>query len=312
MIKKKYLNYIDKLNLPRNKTTLITGGNSGIGFEVAKYCCYLGHKVILGVRNLERGETAKKELLNLYPNSDVKLMYIDYSKRETIIAFADQLKREKIDVDFFYSNAGVYRLPLTLNDDGSEMTISTNYLGNFLLFFAILNYFKSLKHNVKYIIVSSIAGRLGNVKYDDFFMLKKYNKVLAYNNSKQCINHLYIYIQKICENTNIIPLLVHPGIVYTPLFGKAYKNKVMLGATKAFMKTFCNPLGKAALSYIYLLQDKIKEPTFVGPRGLFHIAGYPKVTKLKGRNKNYMKTINFAYDWLKLTESSCMEEGILK
>lgn len=301
LMKNKYLNWIDK-NIHKeqlkNKTVLITGGNSGIGLEVIKYCAYLKMNIILTVRSPSKGEKTVKEITSLYPKVDIRYLILDTSSIESINQFVNKIKDEKIDFDYFYSNAGTFNLPKELTKDGYERVIMTNFLGPFLLISKLDNYSLAFKHPLRIILTTSITAKHARICYEDFTTLSKTTKFNTYAESKLAIVHFYLYLCKLYKDSNVIPQLVHPGVTATPLIFKAYP-KWFANIAVAFMKLMFHSPKKAALSTIALL-DK-DGSLFMGPRGINNMSGYPQENKInKHMKKNYKKTIEVSKELLKL------------
>lgn len=275
--------HFQKMVFPKRQTIVITGGNSGIGFAVASFCVRLGYRVILAVRNETKGEEAKENLLAIAPAASVEVWRLDLAKKESVLAFTNKVKSEGLDVDVFYSNAGIYRTPYSALYGGMESQMAVNFAANLLLFRELEEYLRSLPHIVKWILTSSVVARFPSLSKEDLRGEKNYDKSRAYQKSKLAVNHLYLYMVKKAEGTNILPLLVHPGIVFTPLIAKAYPNKIVILA-KRFLRAFFNKPEKAALSTMRLLETDITAPCFCGPRGIGHTAGYPKIYPLYTKN----------------------------
>ena len=288
-----------KYNIPKGKTALITGGNSGIGFEFARHVAHYGWKVILAVRSPEKGEQAKKKLTEEFPGLNVMVMNLDLADSKSIVAFCDSIVKSKLDVDVFYANAGVYRIPYSKTDLGFEMTAGVNFVANYILFERLFPYFVSLGHRVRYILTSSIVARFASWKNDDLYGLPKYHKYKAYKKSKIAVNQLFLHMKERCQGSAVLPLLVHPGCAYTPLIDKAYANRRFALLAQKFLRLFTHSAEKAALSTVYLLQDSVDVPCFCGPRGLFHISGYPKTYPLyRGNLKGEKETMGFLQEKL--------------
>ena len=296
-----YASYVSSLSLSKGKTIVITGGNSGIGFATAKHLAALDWTIILAVRNLGRGLKAEDELLDLYPNAHIDVWELDVSKRDSIDFFIQRIKQEKLDIDAFYCNAGVYRIPYQTTEEGLELTVATNYLGNYLLYEGLKDYFKSLSHTVRFILTSSITARFERFSIEDFKRDEKtYGRMSAYARSKVAVNQLYLYLIDDCKGSNVLPLMVHPGSTYTPLIDKAYEGRPYMKAAQRFMRLAFHTPAKASLSTLYVLQDTVTSPIFVGPRGLFHLSGYPKPYGLyTGNLKHYQGTIEATKELLK-------------
>lgn len=297
-MKEKLIRYADKLNLPRGKTIVITGGNSGIGFSVAKHLIHYDYRIIVAVRNRSRGEKAKEELLRENPDARIEVWDLELSNFESMRAFVKRIQKEHLDIDCFYSNAGVYRIPFALGELGIEMTLLTNYVSNLYLYLLLKEYLLQLGHPVKFILTSSMVARFAHMDVSDFDG-HDYQKMKFYKKSKVAVNQLYRFMVEDAKGTNLLPLLVHPGSTYTPLIAKAYPNRTLMIAAQRFMRIFFHSPDKAALCTLALLSEEIDTPTFMAPRGIFHISGYPKKIKLyQGNLAKYKETIAYTRDMI--------------
>ena len=285
---KSYSKYIAKLGLSGKGTTVVSRGNSGIGFAFAKEAATLGYHIILAVRNLSRGESAKSKILKASPLAKVEVYELDVSKHDSVRHFVDKVISDCLDIDVFYCNAGIYRTPFAISEEGLEEQVNTNYFGNYLLYKWIKPYLLSLGHQVRFILTSSIVARFA--KWDDAYFFGKlpYKKAKAYSASKLAINMFFKSLIEDCKGSFILPLLVHPGICYTPLIYKAFADRKWVLLANRLLRLFFHSPEKAALGSLYLLQEKIEFPCFVGPRGPFHLSGYPKTYHLyQGNLKGY-------------------------
>lgn len=277
-----------------NKTILITGANSGIGYEVAYLCVSMGAKVILCVRNYSRGILARQKLVEAFPDyeNNISIMLVDLSSFDSIDNFIEEIKNKNVDIDVFYHNAGILKAKENATTKQNfKLVMGSNYIGTYYLNERLLEYVSKLSHEVKIIFTTSISQYFAKINYNDFFLTKKYKNFKAYANSKLAITHYFIYLANKMENSNIKVLLVHPGITYTSMINKSF-NKVISYLADKFMDIIFHKVSKAALSTIYLLNDDISNNTFVGPKGLFRIKGYPKKDKLSKKIvKNHMLTI---------------------
>jgi len=284
---KSYLSWVDK-NIDRNnfknKNVFVTGGNSGVGFEFAKYSAYLGSNIFLLCRSLEKAEKAKEEILSLYPHTKVTILRLDLADLSSIEECAKEIK--KYDVDIFLNNAGVFRLPKSTTKDGFEITMGTNFIGTYYLNYLLIPYFKSLNKKVKVGYMSSIGAYFARINFEDFFenKKKKYHKFRVYANSKLAMNSIFDKYAENEEYKNMTFVLTHPGITYTPLIYKAYKLKWFHALARGFMKLVWHTPAKAALS---ALKGFDSETTIkIGPRALFATTGYPHRWKIKKYKKS--------------------------
>ena len=302
-MKKRYINWInkhiDKEKLV-NKTILITGGNSGIGLEVAKYAAYLKMNIIITCRSEEKALKAIDEIKNEYPLANVSFYLLDTSSFSSVKKLANSIKDNNVDIDIFYSNAGAFRMKRELTSDGYERVIQTNYLGPYLLTNLLMPYFRNLSHQVKMIFTTSITAKRAKINYDDINSITSTSKYNTYAESKLLNVHLYLYLVNKCKGTNILPLLVHPGVTATPLIFKAYP-RWFANIAVSFMKIVFHSPSKAALSTIALLDTSIAKPTFIGPRGIYNISGYPKENKItKHMKKDSLSSIEITKNLLKI------------
>lgn len=278
----------------KGKTIIITGGNSGIGFESAKNFCYLKAHVIIACRNLNKGKDAIELIKKEIPYANIELMQLDISNESSIQSFVNELINNKIDIDVFYHNAGVYRLPFELINE-SDIITYTNYFGPYILSSLLLPYLHTLNHKVRMLITSSCVASYTNLTIDLLYPHPERSRVKRYADSKMMDAMLFKYLLK-NDNSNIEYVMVHPGVTYTGLINKAYKNKLYRFFAKIFLKTFANPLWKSALSAIPATNKNIPNGSFIGPTHLFNVKGYPK-------NKDFLKKkYNILDDFINETE----------
>jgi NAD(P)-dependent dehydrogenase (short-subunit alcohol dehydrogenase family) len=166
------------------KTVLITGANSGIGYQAAVELARHGAQVLMGCRSAAKGEAAKEKLLAAVSGAQVQVASLDMASLSSIRAFADSFLAGGWQLDVLINNAGVMALPKReLTEDGFERQFGTNHLGHFaltgLLMPALL---KSPAPRV--VTVSSLAHRGGKMEFDNLQGEKKYVPWDAYNASK--------------------------------------------------------------------------------------------------------------------------------
>lgn len=275
---------------------VITGANSGIGFELAKIIAKLNGTLYLTVRNKERGEKAKKELLEINPKANITLLDLDLSDFNSIDRFTDYIIKNNIDIDYLYNNAGVYRLPYSLTKEGIEIQTGTNYIGTLYLMNNLIDYLRKLPHQVKVGFVNSVTTYYYKLDFDHFFPSPKDKPIHTYANSKTMTTHMFYYFYKKYENTNVNFYLAHPGSTYTPLIAKGYKNHAIKLLGRKFMKIFFHLPPKACLVYANMIRN-IPNGSYTGPRGPLQMSGYPKIYKIKPKQiKNYKKTIEIGIE----------------
>ena len=120
----------------KGKTVLITGGNSGIGYQTALELAKRGARVIIACRDKGRGDEAVHKLRHESHSDRVELELLDLASLKSVKACAQSLLARLDRLDILINNAGVGGLPYTKSADGYEMTFAVNHLG-FLLFFLV-------------------------------------------------------------------------------------------------------------------------------------------------------------------------------
>jgi NAD(P)-dependent dehydrogenase (short-subunit alcohol dehydrogenase family) len=119
----------------RGRTAVITGANTGLGFQIAAALAAHGARVVLAVRNLGKGKEALARITAATPGADVELQRLDLSSLASVRAAAGELKAKYDRVDLLINNAGVMFPPRELSEDGFELQFATNHLGHFALKF---------------------------------------------------------------------------------------------------------------------------------------------------------------------------------
>ena len=276
--------YIEKnIKDVTNKNIVITGANSGIGFESMMVLAKKGANVIMACRSLKRAQNAKEKVLKEYPNALIDIIEYDQSSFESIDNFINNLFKKYSKIDVLICNAGIFHPEKGLKTkDGYPLTIGTNYIGLFYL----LENIKNRLANTKIIIVSSIVYRY--TKYKDYkFLLEENTSVFnQYKLSKTAITNYFYYLS---QNTNLNIYMMHPGVSSTNIFSNPNVSywKWFKSLAKWVMSFVVHSPKKAALGISLLASKDYPNHTFLGPRGIGQISGYPKIIKLKNSGKKY-------------------------
>jgi NAD(P)-dependent dehydrogenase (short-subunit alcohol dehydrogenase family) len=131
------------MNEMKEKICIITGSNSGIGKETAVSLAAMGATVVMVVRDQERGEKARREIIKQTGNNSVYLMICDLSSMDSIRSFAKEFKKKYDQLDVLVNNAGALFNKRELTSEGFERTLAVNYLGPFLLTHELLDLLKA-------------------------------------------------------------------------------------------------------------------------------------------------------------------------
>jgi NAD(P)-dependent dehydrogenase (short-subunit alcohol dehydrogenase family) len=208
----------------KGKICNVTGSNSGIGKETALSLAKIGAHVVLVVRNRERGEKARLEIVKQTENNSIDLMICDLSSMDSIRSFAQEFKRKYHRLDVLINNAGAMFSKREVTPEGFERTFAVNYLGPFLLTHELLDLLKSSAPS-RIINVSSGLAKNGKVDLDDlqsennYEGTKAYARVRApvYANTKLMLMMYTYELARRLKGSGVTANVLMPGFVATNL-----------------------------------------------------------------------------------------------
>jgi NAD(P)-dependent dehydrogenase (short-subunit alcohol dehydrogenase family) len=115
------------------RVAIVTGSNTGLGFDTARVLAERGATVVLAVRDTEKGKAAQARILNTAPRADVSIQPLDLGSMRSVRDAAEDLRTAYPRIDLLINNAGVMVPPKQITPDGFELQFGTNYLGHFAL-----------------------------------------------------------------------------------------------------------------------------------------------------------------------------------
>jgi NAD(P)-dependent dehydrogenase (short-subunit alcohol dehydrogenase family) len=270
-------------NIPaqKGKIILITGATSGIGLEAAKVLSEKGGKIILPVRNLEKGKIAVQQIKQRFKSADIELMKMDISDFDSVRQFANEFIKKYSKLDLLLNNAGIMWTPQKVTSkQGHELQFATNHLGHFLLTGLLMPLLKSTP-NSRVVTQSSVLHKKGqgqnfepSIYFDDLNFSKSFDTKKAYAQSKLA-NLLFTYEldrRLKASKINSIATAAHPGYTATNLQnGLGFMMKVMnvLLAQKVAMGAL--PILRAAT------EPNLKGAEFFGPTKMGEMKGFPEL-----------------------------------
>ncbi|MEM7016986.1 MAG: SDR family NAD(P)-dependent oxidoreductase, partial [Pseudomonadota bacterium] len=138
------------------KTILITGSNTGIGYEAARVLAGRGARILLGCRSPEKAQVACDDILALHPGADIDIVTLDLANLSSIESAAAQVDKQEKQLDLLINNAGIMMTPHEKTVDGFEAQFGVNHLGHFALTGLLLNKLRETP-NARIVTVSSVA-----------------------------------------------------------------------------------------------------------------------------------------------------------
>ncbi len=266
----------------KGKTVIVTGGNSGLGFEAVKAFVSKGAIVIMTCRSTIKGEIARENIKNSIPKAEIILMELDLANLSSIQNFSDKFKQSHTKLDILVNNAGIMMVPYALTVDGFEKQIGTNHLGHFALTGLLLDILKKTPGS-RVVNVSSLAHKSGVMDFDNFMYNNGngYKPMKAYGRSKLC-NLLFTYELQHFFETNQIDckaIAAHPGVSDTNLFSHSIPKWVMV-LLRPFTLFFIQPASMGALPELRAATDPMaKGGEFYGPNSHSEMKGFPTVVQ---------------------------------
>ena len=201
----------------KERVCLVTGATSGIGKETALALAAKGFTLVLPVRNPEKGEQVKNEIISTAGNSNIEIMSCDLSSLKDVKLFAENFRKAYKQLDILINNAGIWETKRKESQDGIELTFAVNHLAPFLLTNELLDLL--LKNPGSRIInVSSEAHRYGKIQFDDIEFTKSYCHIKAYSQSKLANVLFTKELMRKLHGKDVTVNALHPGVVATKLF----------------------------------------------------------------------------------------------
>jgi NAD(P)-dependent dehydrogenase (short-subunit alcohol dehydrogenase family) len=270
------------------RVAIVTGANSGIGYEAAALLADKGAHVVLAVRNLDKGNDAAERITSKSPNAVVTVQELDLTSLDNIRKAADELRANFPRIDLLINNAGVMYTEKASTKDGFELQFGTNHLSHFALTGQLLDNMLPIEGS-RVVTVSSVGHRIrAKIHFDDLNLDRNYNRVVAYGQSKLA-NLLFTYelARRLkAKGAPTTALAAHPGAADTDLL------RNMPGGIRQVSQFFWS-------NFIAQGPDMGAEPTlraaadpgaqngqYYGPGGFGEQKGHPKVVKSSAQSHN--------------------------
>jgi NAD(P)-dependent dehydrogenase (short-subunit alcohol dehydrogenase family) len=209
------------------KTCVVTGASAGIGLAAARELARLGARVVMAVRNPEKGERARRSVMGA-TGREVEMAVVDLASRRSIRAFARDQAARHPRLDVLVNNAGIWSERRRVSPDGVELVWATNVLNYFLVTDLLLPQLQAAGKARVVNVASQLAGELD--LSDVQFERRPWSGRSAYAQSKQADRMLTWALARRLSGTGTTANAMHPGFVATEIFGKG-GGLVSLGAS---------------------------------------------------------------------------------
>ena len=255
------------------RTAVITGANTGLGFETAKALADKGARVVLAVRDTDKGRQAAARI-----GGDVTVQELDLTSLASIRAASEELHTKFESLDLLINNAGVMTTPKATTKDGFELQFGTNPLGHFALTGLLLDRLLDVD-GARIVTVSSNGHKMGGaIHFDDLQWERRYNRMGAYTQSKLA-NLLFTYElqRRLAPRGKTVALAAHPGTSTTEL-ARNLPRPVERAFLAAAPVLFAQTADKGALPTLRAATDPgALGGQYYGPDGVGQQRGNPVV-----------------------------------
>lgn len=270
---------------------VITGANSGIGFEAARAFAAKGAHVVLACRTRSKGEEALERIRAANPSAELTLESLDLASLASIRAFADRVRATLPSLDLLVNNAGIMAIPRQETADGFEMQMGTNHLGHFALTGLLLPSLLATPGS-RVVTVSSVGHHfVRRVKLDDLHARRGYQKWIVYCRTKLA-NLLFTFeLQRRLDvaRARTIAVACHPGFSSTNLqfVGPRLENAKLTAAVMRLNNRYvAQSAADGALPTLYAATAELRGGEYVGPQGLFELRGAPGLACVGGQARD--------------------------
>ncbi|XP_078041246.1 WW domain-containing oxidoreductase isoform X1 [Augochlora pura] len=225
----------------RDKVAIVTGANTGIGFETARSLALHGCKVILACRDVKKGEEAIQKIHKEMDNS-CEILELDLSSLHSVKEAAEKFKQKYKTLHILILNAGVFAKNYELTKDGYESTFQVNHLAHFYFTLLLEQPIRNC-HNSRVVVVSSESHRYSSLQIvEDFHQLTlsppayKYWFMAAYNDSKLCN---ILFAQELAKRWPTVSVFsCHPGnLVSSNLSRYSWMMRLLFMLVRPFTKS---------------------------------------------------------------------------
>lgn len=265
------------------RTALVTGANSGIGYQAALELARHGAHVLLGCRNAAKGRAALDRLLREAPGASAEVVELDMASLASIRAFAAAFAGRGIGLDLLINNAGVMALPAReLTPDGFERQFGTNHLGHFALTGLLMPQLLAAPAP-RVVTVASLAHRNGKIAFDNLQSERRYKPWDAYGASKLA-NILFakeLDRRARAAHSRLVSVAVHPGVSTTNIFTNGPGDKTLKAmVVKLLAPVMMQADDAGALPTLYAATSPDAHGgEYIGPDGFKELKGSPVVVQ---------------------------------
>jgi NAD(P)-dependent dehydrogenase (short-subunit alcohol dehydrogenase family) len=252
------------------RIAIVTGANTGIGFETSAALAAKEATVIMACRSTRKADDAVARIRERTPGAQLEVIKLDLASLASVKRFAETFRTAHDRLDLLINNAGVMIPPFGKTEDGFELQFGCNHLGHFALTGRLIDALEATPAS-RVVSVSSMAHRFGSIDFDNLNAEKGYDKMAAYAQSKLA-NLLFTFeLQRRLESTgsHVTAAAAHPGWTDTDL----QRHSAVM---KFFNSFFAQSPPMGALPTLRAATDpEARGGDYFGPGGFLELRGHP-------------------------------------
>ncbi len=234
------------------KLAIVTGADTGMGFEITRAVAMAGFRVIMACRNVTKGELKRQMLMQETGNACMEVLEINLASFASVITFVETILKRNEPVSLLMNNAGTLETARRITEDGLEQTVSVNYVAPYLLTRRLL---PLMGKGSRIVNMVSCTYALGRLDFPDFFTAGRrgsFWRIPIYSNSKLALMLFTIDLANRLKEREIVVNAADPGIVSTDIIRM---HTWIDPLTDIFFRPFIRKPRKGAATAVSLLLD---------------------------------------------------------
>jgi NAD(P)-dependent dehydrogenase (short-subunit alcohol dehydrogenase family) len=263
------------------RIAVVTGANSGLGFEAATALARAGARVVLACRDQAKGASALDRIRRDVPAAEVDLRRLDLADLASVRRFAADFAAQHDGLDILLNNAGVMAIPRLQTAEGFEMQFGTNHLGHFALTGLLIDSLLA-KRTPRVVTVSSHMARTGRIRFGDLQGSRRYGEWAAYGQSKLSNQLFTLELDRRATNRglDLVSVAAHPGYAATGLQAVGPRMRESRFSERIYVlgnSILAQSAAAGALPMLYAATAPgVRGGQYFGPGGLTGMRGHPK------------------------------------
>ncbi|TCM21880.1 NADP-dependent 3-hydroxy acid dehydrogenase YdfG [Novosphingobium sp. PhB165] len=260
------------------KCFLVTGANTGLGYEATKVLAAQGARVLLACRSEDKARLAMEHIRMEVPGANLAFVPLDQADLASVRECAAMVSRDEPRLDVLVNNAGVMMPPLQRTVQGHELQFGVNHLGTFALTGLLLAKLSAVDDG-RVVITASLAHRRGKIDWDDLDAHRSYNRSQRYGDSKLMnLLHMYELDHRLrAAGSPVTAVACHPGVASTELG----RHSLAFRALFPIVGVMLNSAAQGAWPTLQAATDAVEPGQYYGPQRMGEVSGPSGVAKRK-------------------------------